>query len=136
MQAMQRFSAVASRRALSVGTVLVFAGGLALYQMTSLVLGPAGSRELHLSLTIPAVEDERSEPKTSGAHFAIGTLVSPGPAASVSVPSTAWERTSGAARARHRTTPAPLPVGSLAPVTHPSGHPVPPTIVPKDEEAD
>ncbi len=131
---MRGFTAVASRRALSAGTLLVFGGGLALYQMTSLVLGPFGSRELHLSLTIPAIEDELSEPKTSGVNLAIGTLVGPGPAASVSVPSTASDRASGAAGAHRRPAPTPLPVQPA--VTHPSSHPAPPTIVPKDDDAD
>src|SRR5437879_8377382 len=40
----------------SAGGILVVAAGLALYQLTSLVLGPVSTRQLELSLTIPAVE--------------------------------------------------------------------------------
>jgi len=53
---MRGLLAVVGQRGLSAGTLLIAAGGLTLYQMTSLVLGPAGSRELHLSLAIPAVD--------------------------------------------------------------------------------
>ncbi len=129
MQAMQAFTAVASRRALSAGTLLVFGGGLALYQMTSLVLGPAGSRELHLSLTIPAVEEELFEPTTSSVNLVLGTLVGPGPAVSVSLRYTARDPASGAPAARRPAPPAPVAVtiGSQ-PATHPSGHPVAPIV--------
>ena len=71
---MRAITGVASRRALSAGTLLVFVGGLALYQMTSLVLGPVGSREVHFSLTIPADEvEDLSEPFTSTANVVLGT---------------------------------------------------------------
>jgi hypothetical protein len=137
MQAMRGFTAVASRRALSAGTLLVFGGGLALYQMTSLVLAPAGSRELHLSLTIPAVEDELSEPKSSSVNLSLGTLVAPTPTASVSVRSTGGNRASGAPAPPRRVvpTPTPVPVGSQPPTPHPSHHPVAPIVGLPDEPA-
>jgi hypothetical protein len=54
--------AAATHRALSADALLAVGGGLALYQLTSLVLGPVGIRELHLSLTIPAADvDEPSD---------------------------------------------------------------------------
>lgn len=56
MQAMRGIQGVASCRALSAGAMLVLGAGLALFQLTSLVLGPAGSRQLDFSLTIPAVD--------------------------------------------------------------------------------
>ncbi len=133
---MPGFTAVASRRALSAGTLLVFGGGLALYQMTSLVLGPAGSRELHLSLTIPAVEEELFEPATSNLNLGLGTLVGPGPAASVSLRSTARDRSSGVPALHRALAPVPVPVGSQPPATRPSGRPAPPTLVPEGHEAD
>jgi hypothetical protein len=136
MQAMPGFTAVAGRRALSAGTLLVFGGGLALYQMTSLVLGPTGSREFHISLTIPAVEDEVSEPKISRVNLALGTLVAPGPAAPVSARSSGWDRAQGAAGEYRQAAPVPVPVGSLAPLAHPSSRPILPTTVPKGDEAD
>ncbi len=130
---MPGFTAVAGRRALSAVTLLVFGGGLALYQMTSLVLGPAGSREFHLSLTIPVVE-ELAEPKTSDVGLALRTLVAPGPAGPNSAPLP--DRSFVAAGADRQRVPAPLPVASQPPATHPSAHPVPPTTVPKGDESD
>ena len=129
---MPRFTAVASRRTLSAGTLLFFGGGLALYQITSLVLGPAGGREFHLSLTIPVIEDELSEPKTSDFSLALGTLVAPDPAGPVSAP--VADRSFGA-DGTHRV-PAPVRVASQPPATHPFAHPTPPTTVPKGDEAD
>ena len=49
---------VAGHRALSAATLLIVGGGLGLYQLTSLVLGPGGSRQLNVSLTVPAVDTE------------------------------------------------------------------------------
>jgi hypothetical protein len=131
---MRGFTAVASRRALSAGTLLIFGGGLFLYQMTSLWLGPAGSREFHLSLTIPVIEDEFSEPTTSDVSLALGTLVVPDDAGSLAAP--VPDRPSVAAGAHRRHVPASAPVASQPPATHPSAHPAPPTIVPKGDEAD
>ena len=130
---MPGFTVVAGRRALSAGTLLVFGGGLALYQMTSLVLGPAGSREFHLSLATPAVEDELSEPKASDLNLALGTLVAPSLPASVSVRSTG---PSGAAGAHRQAAPAPVPIGAQAPPTHASALPRPPATGPKGDEED
>jgi len=76
MLGMRGLLAVAGQRGLSAGTLLIAAGGLALYQMTSLVLGPAGSRELHLSLAIPAVDaDDVSEGATPSGSHSLGTVV-------------------------------------------------------------
>ena len=130
---MPGFTAVASRRALSAGTLLVFGGGLALYQITSLVLGPVGSRDFHLSLATPAVEDELSEPKTSDLNLALGTLVAPRSAASVSVRST---RPSGADGAHRQAAPAPVAIGAPARPTHASALPRPPATVAKGDEED
>ena len=68
---MRGLLAVAGQRGLTTGTLLIAAGGLTLYQMTSLVLGPAGSRELHLSLAIPAVDadDVAGAATPSGSHI-------------------------------------------------------------------
>lgn len=123
---MQGLTAVASRRALSAGTLLVFGGGLVLYQMTSLVLGPAGSRQFHLSLSIPTVDqDELSEPITSSVNVALGTLVGPGPAASVAVRSIAWDRAAGAPAIHGPATPQPpVQVGFQPPAI--SSHPIAP----------
>lgn len=44
------------RHATSAGILLIFGAGLALYQLTSLALGPAGSRQIDLSVSIPGVE--------------------------------------------------------------------------------
>jgi hypothetical protein len=135
MHRMRGFTAVASRKALSAGTMLVFGGGLALYQMTSLVLGPAGSRELHLSLTIPAVEEELSEPKSPSAKLSLGTLVAREPARSVSVRSIVAAPAAPVAHRHAVPTPAPVPVGSQPAAPHPSKHPVAPIVGLPDEPA-
>lgn len=128
---MPGFTAVASRRALSAGTVLVFGGGLALYQMTSLLLGPAGSRDFHLSLSIPAVEDELSELNSGHFNLALGTLVAPGPAASGAAQLARPDRASSVAGAHRPAAPA-----AVSAAAHPSAHPVPPATVPRGDEED
>src|SRR4029077_10483800 len=96
---------VAGHRVISVGTVLVVGGGLALYQMTSLVLGPGGSRRLNLSLAVPAVDtQELPESRSPTGELTLGTLVAPAPAARV------WARPAVAHRASG------TPVGYVAPV--------------------
>ena len=62
-------------QAFSVATVLVLGAGLALYQLTSLVLGPAGSRQLQLSLSIPAVETHDLSDPPAASSGVIGSLV-------------------------------------------------------------
>lgn len=133
---MPGFTAVASRRILSAGTMLVFGGGLALYQMTSLVWGPAGSRDFHLSLSISAVEDELSEPNSGDFNLELGTLVAWGPAASGTAQLARPVRSSSAYGALRPAAPAPIPVASQSPAAHPSAHPVPPTTVPRGDEED
>ena len=130
---MQGLTAVAGRRALSAGTLLVFGGGLVLYQVTSLMLGPAASREFHLSLMIPTVDqDELSEPMTSSVNLVIGTLVGPASVSSISVRSTDWDRLAGPV-AIHRPAapkPGPVKVGSQPPAI--SSHPIAPIAGPTD----
>lgn len=141
---MSRITAVATRKALSSGTLLAVGGGLALYQMTSLVLGPAGSRELHISLTLPAVGlNEPSVPMSSGATLMLGTLAGPA-ASSVSARRIAPHRAAGrtVARLAAAVVPAPVtktspaspvtPVTPPPPTTHPSEPPVPPIAVSPD----
>jgi hypothetical protein len=78
MQAMPWVEGVASGRILSAGVMVVAGAGLALYQLTSLVLGPVSSRQLDLSLTIPAVEgQDLSEPMGSNINVVVGTRVTP-----------------------------------------------------------
>ena len=79
---MRGLPTVAGHQALSAGTVLIAAGGLALYQMTSLVLGPAQARELPVSLTIPTVDADRlPETVGPGASHILGMAVAPTPSA-------------------------------------------------------
>ena len=124
---------VAGQRGLSAGTLLIAAGGLALYQMTSLVLSPAGSRELHLSLAIPAVDaDEVSEAATPSGRHSLGTVVAITPAPSPTawrpaLPRPAQPRpTAVPAPAPVVVTPPALPVPSVPPAKHGHGHPQPP----------
>jgi hypothetical protein len=82
---MRGISAVASGQAFSACAVLVVTGGLALYQMTSLVLGPASSRQLHLSLAIPTVNaGELSEAVSPSVNHVLGMVAGEAPAPSVS----------------------------------------------------
>ena len=74
MQAMRGIQAVASGRVLSAGALLVLGAGLALFHLTSLVLGPAGSRQLDFSLTIPAVDgQDLSESPARAITVVVGT---------------------------------------------------------------
>src|SRR5205823_3863534 len=83
MLGMRGLLAVAGQRGLSAGTLLIAAGGLTLYQMTSLVLAPAGSHELHLSLAIPAVDaDDVFGAATPGGGHTLGMVVAITPAPS------------------------------------------------------
>jgi len=124
---MPAITAAAAHRALSAGALLALSGGFALYQLTSLVLGPAGNRELHFSLTIPAADvDESSMAPAVRANLVLGTLAAP-PAAS--------HRSWVLPAARRVATPRPTlptviapavlvtPVDSPAPATRPSDKP-------------
>jgi hypothetical protein len=131
MQVMPAITAAATHRALSAGALLAVGGGLALYQLTSLVLGPVGSRELHLSLTIPAANvDEPSLGPTVRARLVLGKLTAP-TGAPPAAPHPASGRLAARPRAAPRPTPAPAiapavplaPVESASPTTHPSDKP-------------
>ena len=130
---MRGLLAVVGQRGLSAGTLLIAAGGLTLYQMTSLVLGPAGSRELHLSLAIPAVDaDDVSEVATPGGSHALGMVVAIAPAP----PLAAWREelrrpaqphaSATPAAALVVATPAAPPLPSVPPAQHRHGHSQPP----------
>ena len=134
---MSGLTAVSGHRALSMGTLLIAIAALALYQLTSLVLGPGGSRQLHLSLAIPAVDtQERTESWASGARLTLGTLIAPAPATRMLVRPAVAHRASGTPAGY--VAPAPVtPVASPAPVTSPvpvvsplpTPHPTAPPIV-------
>ena len=105
---MRGLLAVAGQRGLTTGTLLIAAGGLTLYQMTSLVLGPAGSRVLHLSLAIPAVDaDDFSEVATPSGSHTLGMVVAISPAPSP----TAWRQ-----ELRRPAPPSPTATPATAPV--------------------
>jgi hypothetical protein len=117
MLGMRGLNAVAAQRGFSAGTLLIAAGGLALYQMTSLVLGPAGSRELHLSLAIPAVDAEEVSDavRPSGTHV-LGAVVAVAPLPSPTASSAVLRQP---AQARVAATPAPAPVVATPPAPVP-----------------
>jgi hypothetical protein len=78
MQAMPGVQGVASGRVLSAGATFVIGAGLALYQLTSLVLGPVANRQLDFSLTIPTVEgQDLSEPLAPAITVVVGTRATP-----------------------------------------------------------
>src|SRR5947208_173289 len=126
---MRGLLAVAGQRGLSVGSLLIAAGALTLYQMTSLVLGPAGSRELHLSLAIPAVDaDDVSEGATPSGSHSLGTVVAitPPPSATALRQAAQPRPTAVPAPALVIETPPALAVPSAPPAKHGHGHPQPP----------
>jgi hypothetical protein len=133
MHRMWGFPGVAGYQVLTTGTVLIVGGGLALYQMTSLVLGPGGSRQLHISLTIPAAEvEERSESWSSGMRFALGTLAGPSRTASAraaSVPQAGSAPPAARPAATAVAPVAPVPVIPPSPTARPYAPPVPPIVV-------
>jgi hypothetical protein len=55
-------------KAVSAGMLLLVGAAFIMAQLTSLVLGPAPSRQLHLSLTLPAVDLEEG-PNSLGGQF-------------------------------------------------------------------
>ncbi len=130
MTGMRGFTAVAGQRPLSMGTLLIAAGALALYQMTSLVLGPAGSRQLHLSLNLPAVEpDDRSQSWSAGPNLSLGTLAPLSPAVSTPARPIVTHRAS-VTQPAHRygapATPVAVAVAPQPPIAPPAVHPTPP----------
>ena len=132
---MSGFTGVHGHRALSLGSLVIAGAVLALYQMTSLVLGPGGSRELHFSLTVPAVtQDEPSESSTMGNTFSLGTLVGRAPAASVRPASNVSRRASATPAPQRAAAPVP-PVAPQPPSTHPSPSPLPPIVRVPDQQA-
>ena len=130
---MRGLLAVVGQRGLSAGTLLIAAGGLTLYQMTSLVLAPAGSHELHLSLAIPAVDaDDVFGAATPGGGHTLGMVVAITPAPSPTALRQALRRpaqpgpTAVPAAAPVVATPPALPVPSVPPAKHGHGHSQPP----------
>src|ERR1700674_2060870 len=134
MLGMSGLPGVSGHRTLSMGTLVIAGAVLALYQLTSLVLGPGGSRQLHLSLTVPAADtEEHIESWTSSGKLALGTLVAPAPAAPVWTRSVVAHRASSMLVGYVAPAPAapvatPVPVASPAPAPHPSSPPSPPIV--------
>jgi hypothetical protein len=131
MHGMSGLTGVTGHPALRGGTLLIAAGGLALYQMTSLVLGPGGSRQLHLSLSVPAADaDDQNESWAPSLTLALGTLAGPAQVSSTRARSgVAGGRAITPAAATPAAQPAVAPVRPVAPqppATHPSLPPVPP----------
>ena len=120
MQTMPAVPDVASGRILAAGGILVVAAGLALYQLTSLVLGPVSTRQLDLSLTIPAVEvQDLSEPMAPTISVVVGTRATPA---------------SSSSRAIRVVAPPPA---AAAPTPKASSHPLPSVVpTPKPHPAD
>jgi hypothetical protein len=101
------------RHAAPAGILLVFSSGLALYQLTSLALGPAASRQIDLSVSVPRVEmADPPAPLLLRADLVLGTraTTTPGvamlPRKAEATPQPLVARIPAAAV---RPTPAPLP---------------------------
>jgi hypothetical protein len=101
---------VASGRIVSAGATLVLGAGLALYQLTSLVLGPASSRQLDLSLTIPAVElQDLPDLNAATVKLVVGTRATPAAPASHAIRAAASTRAASAPTPKPSSHPLPLP---------------------------
>jgi hypothetical protein len=146
MQAMPTDISLARPQAFSAATLLILGSGLALYQMTSLMLGPAGSRQLDLSLSLPTLETHELAESPAASGAVIGNLVIPVPLASGSSAVPAHRATSRTAAPPKTTSVAPAPVVAppsvvtVPPVApqdaHPERHPLPVVTVPQPERDD
>jgi hypothetical protein len=113
MQAMPKVHGVAGGRIVPGGATLVFGAGLALYQLTSLVLGPVGSRQLDLSLSIPAVElQDLSDPNASTLKLVVGTRATPAAPGFHAIRAAASARAASVPTSKASSHPLPLPVPS------------------------
>src|SRR2546428_9472327 len=125
MQAMPTDIGLARHQAFSAATLLILGSGLALYQMTSLMLGPAGSRQLDLSLSIPTVETHDLAPAATGG--VIGSRIIPLSLAPPSTSAPTYRTSSRSVASPQPTWAAPTPpVAPPAAVTVPPGAPPPP----------
>ena len=96
------------------------AAGLALYQLTSLVLGPVSTRQLDLSLTIPAVEvQDLTEPMAPTIKVVVGTRATPAPPPSQAMRVVASPRAAPAPTPKASSRP--LPSAVPTPKAHPAG---------------
>jgi hypothetical protein len=124
MQTMPAVPGVASGRILSAGGILVVAAGLALYQLTSLVLGPVSTRQLDLSLTIPAVEvQDLSEPMAPNISVVVGMRATPASSSSRVIRVVAPPR--AAAAPTPKASSHPLPSLVPTPKLHPADKKLP-----------
>lgn len=64
---------------MSGAALMVLGGGLALYQLTSLVLGPAAEiRQLPLAITAPPIDlEDMSQPVVDTVNLVLGTMAQP-----------------------------------------------------------
>lgn len=125
MQTMPDALSLRGGRSVSMGALLALGGGLALYQMTSLVLGPDSSRQLPLSLSIPVTQvEELSDQMASNVNLVLGSRVSAAPAAAAPsshpvVASTLHPRIAPHAGPASGPSSAPAPVVTPEPKTAP-----------------
>jgi outer membrane biosynthesis protein TonB len=112
--------AIERRWAASGGALLVFAGGLALYQLTSLVLGPAEEvRELPLAITAPSVDlPDLSQPVIDNVTLVPGTgaqPLAPAPTVAAPTPKAAVKASIPSRSSVTPKTPVSAPVATLPP---------------------
>ena len=136
MQTMPDALSLRDGKSVPMGALLALGGGLALYQVSSLVLGPAGSRQLSLSLSLPApTMEEPADVVTSNINLVLGTLVATPPTAAVpaghptvaSTPHRAAQRAAApGSSASNASAPVVVPESKTAPHP-PASRPTPPT---------
>lgn len=112
-------------RAVSAGTLLLVGCGLVLYQMTSLVLAPQAIRQINLSMSVPAVnEDDLGAPLGGDITVVLGevaAIIAPNPP----MPAAHLLPVRPIPVVRHPATPVALPVVSTPPATGSLVLPVP-----------
>ncbi|HEV3097361.1 MAG TPA: hypothetical protein VG104_09470 [Candidatus Dormibacteraeota bacterium] len=137
---MQRSAAI-GHRAISAVTALAFGGGLALYQMTSLVLVPSGPRQLHLSLSVPSLDrTDRADPVASNTSLVLGSLAPAVKPAATGRPATRVHRIAArptpASHATGTVTVSPVATPTPRPSDHPRPRVAPTPEPPRDGEGD
>ncbi|HET9848299.1 MAG TPA: hypothetical protein VFR68_07065 [Candidatus Dormibacteraeota bacterium] len=108
-----------------MGMLLAVGGGLALYQMTSLVLGPGGIRQLPLSLNLPSADVLELPATASNGSLAVGTLATPMAATPAPSHSPVYPAGRSARAAAASTTKGPAPAATATPRPKPPVRPTP-----------
>lgn len=133
--------AALQRAAASGGALAVLGCGLALYQLTTLGLGPQGSRQLPLSVSLPALEGQESmDPIQARPSVILGSRLTAAPANRPAMATTVvtYHAAPTASRAAVATVTVAQRAAVVAPTSVPKPQPLPSVkpIVPLPAERD